>query len=364
MPDDTRAMPAPLGNAVYRGPAAAEAADDALLRRGWAALAAASEVPEPGDALPVTFLGVPLLLLRGRDGTVRVFQNVCRHRGMILVGAPARFRGAIRCPYHSWCYDTDGRLRATPHVGGPGRNACEGIDRSELGLIEVRSGLWRDIVFVDLAGGAGPFEDHVAPLAARWAEFEGAPLHRAGGFVLTARGDWKLAVENYCESYHLPWVHPALNAYSRLEDHYGIEDDAMSGQGTHVYRQLEVGGARLPDFPGLSARWDRAAEYVALFPNVLFGVHRDHAFAIVLRPAREGGARATEEHVHLYYPQPPDPALHAANLAQWRLVFEEDLPVVEGMQKGRACPGFDGGRLSPVMEGPTAAFHAWARARL
>ncbi|MEM6310590.1 MAG: Rieske (2Fe-2S) protein, partial [Pseudomonadota bacterium] len=91
----------------------------AVLQNEWAGLAVASEVPEPGDAIPLTFMGVPLLLLRDREGGVRVFQNTCRHRGMILVEEPRKIEGAIRCPYHSWCYSTTGKLVATPHVGGP-----------------------------------------------------------------------------------------------------------------------------------------------------------------------------------------------------------------------------------------------------
>jgi phenylpropionate dioxygenase-like ring-hydroxylating dioxygenase large terminal subunit len=95
---------------------------------------------------------------------------------------------------------------------------------------------------------------------------------------------------------------------------------------------------------------------------VLLGVHRDHAFAIVLRP--EGAARTREE-VHLYYAAPQvDAGLAARNAAQWRAVFEEDVHVVEGMQRGRAAPGFDGGRFSPAMDGPTHAFHAWVAERM
>jgi phenylpropionate dioxygenase-like ring-hydroxylating dioxygenase large terminal subunit len=143
-------------------------------------------------------------MLRDRDGAVRVFQNVCRHRGMILVDAPCRIEGAIRCPYHSWCYATDGRLVATPHVGGPGRNADPAIDRDALGLIEVRTHVWRDVVFVDLGGMAPPFEEVHAGAVARWADID-RPLHHDGrGFALEVACNWKLAVENYCESYHLP----------------------------------------------------------------------------------------------------------------------------------------------------------------
>jgi phenylpropionate dioxygenase-like ring-hydroxylating dioxygenase large terminal subunit len=189
------------------------------------------------------------------------------------------------------------------------------------------------------------------------------PLYHGGWdswFTLDVQTNWKLAVENYCESYHLPWVHPGLNSYSRLEDHYNIEQPGLySGQGTLVYRQLKSpeDGTLFPDFDGLSEKWDTAAEYISVFPNVLLGVHRDHAFAIVLVPHGQG---RTAEHVHLYYASPEtDDSLRQRNAEQWKLVFEEDIFVVEGMQRGRLSPGFDGGKFSPVMDSPTHLFHAW-----
>ncbi|WGH78262.1 aromatic ring-hydroxylating oxygenase subunit alpha [Jannaschia ovalis] len=351
-----------LPNAHYTDAQTIRAETAAILHGSWAGIGVAAQVPQNGDAVPIDFAGAPLLLLRDRAGRVRVFQNVCRHRGMILVSEPRRIEGAIRCPYHSWCYSTEGRLVATPHVGGPGRNSDARIDRDGLGLIEVAAHVWRDVVFVNLDGTAPPFPEVHAAAIARWAEFD-QPLHHDGrDFELAVACNWKLAVENYCESYHLPWIHPGLNAYSRLEDHYHIEGDGFSGQGTSVYRQLTDGATRFPDFDGLPAKWDRAAEYLSLFPNVLLGTHRDHAFAIVLMP---DGPDRTREQVHFYYATPdPDVALADRNAAQWRAVFEEDLFVVEGMQRGRAAPGFDGGRFSPAMDGPTHAFHDWVAAKL
>lgn len=346
-----------LPNAHYTDPATYSSEALAVLHGQWAGLAVAAQVPEPGDAVPLTFAGVPLLLLRDREGQVRVFQNVCRHRGMILVSEPTKIEGAIRCPYHSWCYSTTGKLVATPHVGGPGNNTDTRIDKGTLGLIEVPSHIWRDVVFVNLDGTAPPFAEVNAAAIARWAEFE-QPLHHDGrAFTLDVACNWKLAVENYCESYHLPWVHPGLNAYSRLEDHYHIEGAAYAGQGTLVYRQLTDGNSRFADFTGLADKWDTAAEYVSVFPNVLMGTHRDHAFAIVLLP---DGPGHTREYVHLYYATADfDTALADRNTALWKDVFEEDVFVVEGMQRGRAAPGFDGGRFSPEMDGPTHRFHDW-----
>lgn len=339
----------------------------ALLFNNWAGLAVSADAPEIGDAVPIDFVGMPLLMVRGRDGGLRVFQNICRHRGMILVEEPRKIEGAIRCPYHSWCYGTDGRLVSTPHVGGPGHNTHDAIDRATLGLTEIRSHEWMGVVWVNVSGDAPEFDVAMADAKARWAEFEDKPLYHGGDcskFTLKVKTNWKLAVENYCESYHLPWVHPGLNSYSRLEDHYNIENPgAYSGQGTLVYRQL-VGdkGDKFPDFTDLSDKWDEAAEYLAVYPNVLLGVHRDHSFAIILMPH---GVDETHEHIHLFYPQADvDADMKVKNAALWKTVFEEDVFVVEGMQRGRQAVHFDGGRFSPAMDGPTHCFHDWVASQM
>jgi phenylpropionate dioxygenase-like ring-hydroxylating dioxygenase large terminal subunit len=366
-----------LPNAHYACPETFRAEAARVLHRGWACVGLGADVPNPGDASPIDFLGAPLLLVRDHQGALKLYQNVCRHRGMILVAEKKNFGGVIRCPYHSWCYSLDGKLRATPHAGGPGVNVTESIDRDATGLVPVRMGVFLDAVFADLSGEAEPFEEFVAPLAERWGDFADRPLFHGGAdsrFTLDVACNWKLAVENYCESYHLPWVHPGLNSYSRLEDHYNIvAPRCFSGQGTTVYAPA-LGDAAFPDFPGLPSKWDTAAEYVALYPNVLFGVHRDHTFTIRLEPVSHD---RTIEHVDIYYAAPeavagseaaPEAAVFAAlrekNAALWKSVFREDVFVVEGMQKGRGAPGFDGGVFAPAMDAPTHCFHDWVASRL
>ena len=139
-----------LPNAHYIDPAVFEEEKHALLLSQWSGIGVAADVPEPGDAKPLDFLGIPLLLIRDKDGDVRVFQNICRHRGLKLVQEPRKIEGAIRCPYHSWCYSTEGRLVATPHVGGPGRSTHEEVNRDELGLHCIRAHVWQDVVFVNV----------------------------------------------------------------------------------------------------------------------------------------------------------------------------------------------------------------------
>lgn len=355
-----------LPNSFYIDSTVFEDEKKRVFAPNWSCIAFGKDVPNIGDAKPVSFLGIPLLLLRDKAGTVRVFQNVCRHRGMILVDAPTNLRGVIRCPYHSWCYSLDGALKATPHLGGPGVNEHPAVNKSELGLYEVRSRVWMDLVFVNLSGTAPAFEEATAKLTTLWSEFEGQPLHHGGpdsSFSLTLRSNWKLAVENYCESYHLPWVHPGLNSYSKLEDHYNIiEPGVFSGQGTRVYNpSLDASNRRFSNFGALSEKWSNCAEYVALYPNVLLGIHKDHFFAILLEPHSQD---RTVERVEIYYSAPEMTGddwqdLRQRNSDMWKEVFTEDIVVVEGMQRGRHAPRFDGGTLSPAMDTATHAFHAW-----
>jgi len=179
---------------------------------------------------------------------------------------------------------------------------------------------------------------------------------------LSVESNYKLAIENYCESYHLPFVHPDLNTYSPLDEHYNlIVDPISSGQGTHVYDLTRGASTPLPVF----ANWDQSrvktAEYLSLYPNVLLGIQADHFFAILLMP--ESPETTTERLQFLYSSEEAltdayaerRQSLHEA----WNLVFSEDVSVVEGMQRGRASPGFTGGVFSPLMDIPTAHFHGW-----
>lgn len=359
-----------LPNAHYSDAKMHSVEKDKLFFSNWAALGYAKDLPEPGYAMPVEFLGLPLLIVRDKENETRVFQNTCRHRGMILVEKAGPLKGAIRCPYHSWCYSPAGKLVTTPHVGGPGINIDPHIKREELGLIEIRSHIWRDIIFINVNGDAPEFEEYAGDLIERWHEFEKPGYHSGtdSSFKLTVNCNWKLAVENYCESYHLPWIHPGLNSYSKLEDHYHIVNAGKySGQGTTVYNpKLDDNGLAFENFTGLSSKWDKSAEYISLYPNLLLGVHRDHTFAILLQPLDH---ETTVEHIEIYYACESSLGdkfknLRAKNTTQWKEVFDEDIFVVEGMQRGRHGIKFDGGRFSPVMDEPTHTFHHWVASQL
>ena len=360
-----------LPNQAYVSEAYAAFERDSLLAKTWVCLGVRAQVPLPGDVKPISFLGLPLLMARDRKGEVRVFHNVCSHRGMVLVSEPCNAKAVIRCPYHSWTYGLDGALRATPDIGGAGKHNCPGFEAGKHGLKPVRIARWGDVVFANLSGDAPEFETVMQPLKERWRDFDISLLRHGGAdshFELQLKSNWKLVVENFCEAYHLPSIHPGLNSYSRLEDHYNIEKEGhFSGQGSLAWRRaLGDGGRSFPAFPNLPAAWNGKAEYVALYPNVQLGVHADHLFVITLIPQ---SASRTLELVDVYYVGEEAlgddyAAMRRESLEAWAAVFREDLFVCQGMQKGRQSPAYGGGAFSPAMDGPTHCFHKWNAERL
>ncbi len=342
---------------------------DHLMANSWAGLTFASDVQDNGSVAPVDFMGLPLIVARNRQGQINVFHNVCSHRGMKLVSEAKPQARGISCPYHTWYYDLDGNLKSTPFIGGVDVNSVEGFSCEDHNLKKVRSHLWMGVVFINLSGDAQSFEAFIAPLEQRWSAFVGeagvAHLRQpnAGNAShIEVKSNWKLAAENFCESYHLPWIHPALNTYSPLDQHYDILfDKNMSGQGTYVYNLSEVAGTSLPQYVDWPQEKIRTAEYITLYPNVLLGLQVDHAYAMILQPQ---GPDLTHERLELYYvsEEASDEQYEAckdAVLKSWVQVFAEDIIAVEGMQSARVSPGFTGGVFSPVMDHPTHHFHKW-----
>ncbi len=347
---------------------------DQVFAKGWAGLWFASDLPKRGYVKPVDFMGLPLLILRDKQDQIRVFHNVCSHRGMILVHEEMEVQGVLRCKYHSWSYDLQGELKATPHLGGIGEHRSAGFEQCQHGLKPVRAVVWMDVIFINLSGDAPDFDEYIKPLVDKWRPFLGdsglermRPAVNGKGMEIEVASNWKLAVENYCESYHLPWIHPGLNTYSRLEDHYHIMyGDDFGGQGSLAYRLSDEVGTALPRFPEWPEDKLEQAEYVAFYPNVLLGIQADHTFTMIVEPLARDRSR---EHLRLYYVG--DEAVgdeHAASrnatLESWRVVFNEDIDAVEGMQRGRSSPGYGGGVFSPAMDNPTHHFHQWVARKL
>ena len=130
-----------------------------------------SSIPNAGDAKPYNLLGIPLVIVRDRDLNIRIFHNVCSHRGFKLIDKPCTLKNVIRCPYHSWSYDLTGNLVATPHIGGLNIHNSDQFKKNQSKLKEVRSKVWMDIIFVNINSNEIDFEEYIEPLEHRWSNF-------------------------------------------------------------------------------------------------------------------------------------------------------------------------------------------------
>jgi choline monooxygenase len=349
---------------------------DTVLSNNWTVIGSASSIPEVGDVKPYSLLGIPLIIVRDKDTSIKVFHNVCSHRGVKLINEPCKLKNVIRCPYHSWSYNFSGELVATPHIGGMNKHDIDGFEKSISNLKEVRSKVWMDLVFINLSNTADEFKDCVKSLENRWSKFinkEDQSLIRHakdfGYFNMEVKSNWKLAIENYCESYHLPWVHPELNRVSNIKDHYHIEDSegTFSGQGSNKYTQQFDGNKKFKTFPNWPTELYQNSEYVSFFPNVMLGIHVDHFYAFWLEPLEND---KTLEHFEMYYIGKESAEsedfknMRENNFKFWQEVMNEDVNVIEGMQKGRSSPIYNGGNFSPIMDTPTLLFHNWVANKL
>ena len=337
----------------------------------WTVIGVGSSIPMPGDARPYNLLGIPLIILRDKEHRIRVFHNVCSHRGFKLLDKPCSLKNVIRCPYHSWAYNFEGKLVATPHIGGLNVHDSEKFDKSNSNLKEVRSNVWMDIIFVNINNNQLEFNEYIKPLEDRWSKFifkEDQNLlvnsRDHGYFSLNVKSNWKFAIENYCESYHLPTIHPELNKVSNISDHYHIQGlpNRFAGQGSKKYNQLIKGNKMFKNFENWPKELSKNSEYIALFPNVMIGLHIDHFYAFWLEPI---SINETKEHLAMYYVGDNSAngkefeTMRKENKSFWKEVMSEDIKAIEGMQEGRNSPAYNGGNFSPVMDNPTHQFHKW-----
>jgi choline monooxygenase len=287
-----------LPGLAYRDSEVFETEVAQVFRAGWISVACGQNVPNSGDLFPIRIAGQSLFVARDEGGRVRVFYNLCRHRGAPLVEQPCQAKGGrIICPYHAWTYGVDGQLKSTLRLRGGAKNAppsspeaAAGLDR--LSLIPVRSAVWRDIVFVNLSGDAQPFDEFIRPLAdriANWTESELRPLCTDEYEI---QANWKLTAENFLDTYHLPVVHPQLSAgfggSLSIED-VEISDDIIGVVMPDGYGE-EAGQADwlLPRFSGLREDQQIRLEIFCIFPNTLLIVEPDCSQVIVMRPQSAG----------------------------------------------------------------------------
>src|SRR3712207_2007200 len=215
-----------------------------------------------------------VLVVRGEDGAIRAFRNVCRHRAARLREGRGDCGKAIRCPYHGWTYRTDGSL-----IGVPEGRGFPGLDKSALGLMPARAETFSGLVFVNLDVDAAPLGPTLGGLAERLAPYGIERLERFSESSSSQPANWKIVADNYLEGYHVPIAHPGLmrlydyKAYS-VELHEGyawfeapLRDKPSANRMERAYQRL------VSPMPGVPEEHPRIWRYVYIYPNTAIDLY-------------------------------------------------------------------------------------------
>ena len=182
-----------LPGECYTSPAILAEERERIHARGWNAIGRAALVASPGDFVTREIAGESIIVTRDREGVLRAFFNVCRHRGTrICMEESGRFHESIQCPYHAWTYGTDGRLIGAPHM-----HEAEGFDKSDYPLHQAAVAEWEGFVLVNVDRDPPPFDQAWAPMRDRFARFGLAGLVVGHRVRYDVRANWKLVFQNY-----------------------------------------------------------------------------------------------------------------------------------------------------------------------
>ena len=318
-----------------------------VFAENWAFVGFVHELAKPGDILPVILAGKPIILVRNIKNEIVAFHNVCRHRCLKLVDEPKNTGKLIRCPYHSWTYDLDGKLISSPHFGGTDNHEPKGFDPKKYGLETIRIKLWHDWIFVNLNRKAPPFEKYVKKISK---QLKGIDLNKIKPVATLNFGEvatnWKFLVENYVEPYHVQFVHKTTTSQP-LKDHYTIVDGNCFGSGVDLNEENTSSGNL-----AVSSR------YLSLFPNFIIGTYYPNQIGVHLNLPIDSG-RTIQKRI-IYSTNGYKMTTKEANSLKklWWDVHKEDHEICERLQLGRASPvATEGGVLSPYWEKSVRAFH-------
>ena len=295
----------------------------------WVLAAHASDFSKPGDFVTASVAGAPVLVLMSENG-LRAFHNVCRHRASPVVLSECGHVERLTCPYHNWRYDFEGRL-----VNAPAMN----IDRAAYGLFPVRCETWRGLVFVCLSNEAPSLDSWMRDITGAASNYPLEDMRLARKLTINAAVNWKTYCDNYAEGWHVPTIHPGLNAAIDMTS-YRVETLGDTLQ-KHSARARDGGmtdGAWLWRLPGL-------------FLNIYdWGMNIEQ-----LEPLGPGGIRL---HYRFFFTD-LDPAKEEERerMMQWNLaVADEDIRICERVQKNLEGGIYDRGRLSLVFENGVVQF--------
>ena len=317
-----------------------------IFARTWQVVGHASQVAQPGDFFTTEFIGEPLLFVRGLDGTLRGFYNVCRHRA----GPPATGCGSrklFRCGYHGWTYDLNGALLSATEIEG-----VEEFRAEDFALRAVRTEMWFNFVFVNLDPQARPLRESLGTLPAQAEKFPFASVKLFERRTYDMRCNWKTYVDNYLEGYHLPSVHPGLN---RELDYnaYVVEPHAH-----HVRQSSPIRGAQPGDTTPrryVEARENLTTDYFWIFPNWMLNCYPDNVSLNIVLPVEPERSLAIFE---WYLPEKD----HASPAAKASVEFShqiqiEDVAICETVQNNLRSRSYSRGRFSVKQEKGVHAFH-------
>jgi Rieske 2Fe-2S family protein len=340
-------LEATLPTRWYRDEAVFNVEKERIFWREWIAVCRDEELPNPGDHRIVDVLGQSLLLVRNRDGVLRAFYNVCRHRGARLckpdATAPDPWRvelagGVISgrmivCPYHRWSYDLNGALIAAPHLRG-----SPNFDKQDFNLYPVGVAVWAGFVFLHLTPAhAESLPERLDAITERIRRYPLANLRIGATLRYDVAANWKIVCENYNECYHCAGVHPELcalvpafreNGGANLDWNRGVPHRAGAYTFTHS------GTTQRRAFPDLDADERVRHKGELVYPNLFVSLACDHAAIFLLRPQ---GARRTDILCQfLFEPQEmARPDFDPADTVDfWDLVNRQDWSVCEAVQQG------------------------------
>jgi phenylpropionate dioxygenase-like ring-hydroxylating dioxygenase large terminal subunit len=332
---------------TYDDPDFARAEAERVFAPSWQVVCHISDMPKAGDWHSLEFLGESIIVVRGDDGTVRAFTNVCRHRGSRILDGDSGCAKKLVCPYHAWTYDLDGRLTGVPDSASYG-----GFNKSEHGLSPVSLEIWRGFVFVRLVDSGPSVAEMMAPYEAMVAPYRFEELQALGRVTLRPRAvNWKNVGDNYSDGLHIPVAHPGLTRL--FGKSYGVEasehvdrmwgdmvDRPSANWSEAMYQRL------LPPVPHLPDNRQRHWLYFKLWPNVAFDIYPDQVDFMQWIPT--GPTTCLIREISYVLPDSRR-EMRAARYLNWRInrqVNAEDTALITRVQQGMASRSFSMGPLS------------------
>jgi Rieske 2Fe-2S family protein len=341
---------------AFHDPAVLAFEQAAWFSRDWVSVGREEDAASPGEYFVATVAAESVVVVRGNDGQLRAFYNVCRHRGSRILTEDSGRLVRFQCPYHAWTYDLAGRLQRAGHT-----DALIDFEPEHNGLVPVRLTTWLGFVFVTLSADAEPLDDALAGLAGQISQFPIAGLRRGRRIDYEVRANWKVIAENYSECYHCPGVHPQLNKLTPYDRGQNLESDGPWAGGWMELVEdadtMSTDGHRhgRPSLPGLSRDDARRIYYFVVWPNLLLSLHPDYVMTHQVWPVEPGRSRVVCE--WLFDPevmaQPDFDASDAVDF--WDMTNRQDWRVCELQQVGTGSSAYTPGRYS-LMEDMVHAF--------